>query len=300
LDTHSIELCRDKSYLRIGDITVALCSNSPDLRASITGAAQIFQVERCEPDAIITARWGDIGRLSPADKVFESGGVWELYKRDDWYCFSFQSAPVGPVRYKSARFNTDFTRGEILINPDYFDVREPIYPLEYPLDELVFLNLLAQSGGIEVHACGLTDADGIGHLFIGQSGAGKTTTAQLWKAASNAQILSDDRIILREVDGVIWMYGTPWHGEAALASSVRVPLSQIYFLRHGLQNELESVKAAAAVSRLFACAFPFFYSRDALGFALRFLERVVELVVCAELRFVPDPSAVKFVRDSLR
>ena len=84
------------------------------------------------------------------------------------------------------------------------------YPLEYPLDELLIINLLAQGRGVEVHAAGVIDPEGCGHLFLGQSGGGKTTISRLWQGVERAEILSDeDRIILRKEAGRIWMYGTP-------------------------------------------------------------------------------------------
>jgi ABC-type cobalamin/Fe3+-siderophores transport system ATPase subunit len=64
--------------------------------------------------------------------------------------------------------------------------------LEYPLDELIFTNLLAQRNGVELHGCGVIDHDQ-GLLFLGFSGAGKSTLARLWRRHLDATILSDDR-----------------------------------------------------------------------------------------------------------
>ena len=72
-------------------------------------------------------------------------------------------------------------------------------PLEYPLDELLLQGLLARGRGAEIHACGIADGSGRGLLFVGQSGAGKTTMARLWEGERGITVLSDDRIILRRV-----------------------------------------------------------------------------------------------------
>ena len=98
------------------------------------------------------------------------------------------------------------------------------------------------------------------YLFVGQSGAGKTTMARLWLAEPGAVILSDDRIVLRsELDGV-WMYGTPWHGDAPLASPRRARLARLFFLRHDTSNAITSVSGSRAAARLFAASFPPFHS----------------------------------------
>ena len=76
---------------------------------------------------------------------------------------------------------------------------------------------------------GLVDPEGRGHLFVGQSGAGKSTMARFWAGREGVRILSDDRIILRQIRGEIWMYGTPWHGEARHALPEKARLAGYIF-----------------------------------------------------------------------
>jgi hypothetical protein len=202
---------------------------------------------------------------------------------------------LGPVPYKVASFDREFTSGEVCLHHPYFPLRPPLYPLDYPLDELLLVNLLAQGRGVDVHACGAVDSKGNGHLFVGQSGAGKTTLARLWQNQSGITIFSDDRIILRREGTALWMYGTPWHGEAELASPGRAPITRVYFLSKGIKNELVPLRKSDAASRLFACSFPPFYSREGLDFTLSFLEEVVKKIPCYELRFLPDERAAEFI-----
>src|SRR2546422_5642328 len=113
-------------------------------------------------------------------------------------------------------------------------------------------------------------------------------------------ILSEDRIILRKSNGTVWMYVTPWHGEAELACAARAPLAGIYLLRHGhgMSNALIPQKRSQAITRLLASSFAPLYSRDALAFTLGFLDQVVRAVPCHELSFTPDERAVVLVRGS--
>ena len=48
-----------------------------------------------------------------------------------------------------------------------------------------------------MHGCGIVRADGTGNLFVGHSGAGKSTTTRLWTEVEDVEVLSDDRIIVR-------------------------------------------------------------------------------------------------------
>ncbi len=196
--------------------------------------------------------------------------------------------------------NKDFSRSEVLLHRTYFDTNQPVYPLEYPLDELHFINFLSLGRGVEVHACGVIDSKGQGHLFVGQSGAGKTTIARIWQNEPDVTILSDDRIVLRKVRNKIWMYGTPWHGEAGLASPARSPLTRIYLLRHGQENELIHQNMVEALSRLFACSFVPFYNPKALDFTLGFFEEVVKAVPSYEFRFKPDKGVVELIQENKR
>jgi hypothetical protein len=112
--------------------------------------------------------------------------------------------------------------------------------------------------------------------------------------------LSDDRIILRRLDGKIWMYGTPWHGEGSFASPARAPIEQIFFLGRGQKNEVVPLREAPAVARLMACSFVPFYSPGGLDFTLAFFQQVTQGVPCAELRFVPDERVIEFVRENAK
>jgi hypothetical protein len=285
--------------LCIGGIDIALVSGDPELRVAVQRTAQGFLVNACAADARVSAAWGEL-RHPAGDRMFDSGALWRLFRQDGDYVFDFTTPMFGPVPYKRARFNRDFTCGEVFLHRDYFARGEPAFPLEYPLDEILMTNLLARGRGIEVHACGVRDSDGRGYLFLGQSGDGKTTTARLWEKDKGVLILSDDRIILRCLDGKMWMYGTPWHGEAELGCSARTPLTEIFFLGRGAGNQTVPLRQPEAVARLVARSFIPFYDAAGLDFTLEFLERVTKAVPCAELRFVPDGRVVDFVRSGNR
>lgn len=292
------DLSPQRFYVRIADLTIALSADDPELKLGVEGSTKRFLVEDAEPDARVQATWDDLSAEGGGEKIFDSGGIWQLYHRDGSYCFGFTSSAVGSLPYKVACFNPAFTFGEVYLNRHYLNCDQPVYPLEYPLDELLILNLLARGRGVEVHAYGMVDLQGNGHLFLGQSGAGKTTLARLWQYAEAVQILSDDRIILRQSGRQFWMYGTPWHGEAELATPGRAPLTRIYILRHGQKNELVPQRGVEAVGRLFACSFPLFYSPESLDFTLCFFEEVVKAVPCSDLSFLPDERVVGFLRST--
>jgi len=295
---HSVLSTQSSSLsLRIADITFTIVSVDPNLKLQIQGSTRNFIVPDGVPDFTIEARWDDLFTMEMrGEKIFESGAVWQLYQNKGKYTFYFHASNMGSIPYKMAEAKKDFTRCEVFLHRSYFDPDQAVDPLEYPLDELLFIHFLALGRGVEVHSCGLIDSLGRGHLFVGQSGAGKTTMARLWEDESGITVLSDDRIILRKVDGGLWMYGTPWHGDAILASPARAPLTRVYFLKRGRENELVPLRIAESTANLIACSFLPFYNRKALDFTLLFFEEIFKTVPGYELRFLPDKEVVEFIR----
>ena len=283
--------------VNIAGIGFTTISIDPHLKLEARGATRRFMVAEAEAEIQVSAAWGELRETIEGELIFDSGALWQLYRQHTDYVFRFVTPHFGATPYKIASFNSDFTRGSVRLHRPYFDAACAVYPLDYPLDELLMLNLLARGRGAELHSCGIVDERGRGFLFLGQSGAGKTTTARLWEQREGTTILSDDRIILRSLDGRIQMYGTPWHGEGELACANSAPLAGIFFLRHGERNELQTLDRSEASARLFSCGFPTFHDAAGIDFTLAFFDEVTRAVPCYELSFVPDERAVDFVRE---
>jgi len=197
-----------------------------------------------------------------------------------------------------------FSRATLQINEESFaHVSYGADPLAYPLDELLIMHRLTQERAIELHGVGIVGPDGASNLFIGHSGAGKSTTARLWTSLHDVKILSDDRIILRadmpcghsarDRANKILMYGTPWHGEAHFALPQSAPLQRILVLEHGQGNVLTRLTRSQVVGELFARSFVPFHRHEYVDSALSFLERVAETVPCYRYSFEPDERAVE-------
>lgn len=246
-------------------------------------------------DVNLTVSWVESLKAPISTPLFHSGGLWSLYAEPSGYRFSFLSPLLGATPYKEAWFDPEFRFGRVLLSRRYFDTDAPVYPLEYPLDELLMIHRLSRGEGAEVHAVGITDEIGRGHLFLGHSGAGKSTTARLWLNRPGVTVLSDDRIILRAREGRIHMYGTPWHGDAGIASPRSAPLSSIYLLDHGKSNERLPLSPGCAAAELFARTFATHHSEEGIRFTLDFLDRVTREIPCFIFRFVPDESAVEAI-----
>lgn len=223
--------------------------------------------------------------------LFDSGGPWRVHRHDGGLLYAFRSRRVVPTVYKAVAIDASLERGRLFF-PRLVRGERPRFAPDYPLDELLFQHRLAREGALEVHACGLFAGPGVA-LFCGQSGAGKSTTARLWRASRpGSRILSDDRIVLRERGRRLLAYGTPWHGDGGFARNERGQLAAVFFLRHARRTRVRPLGAAEAAALLMARSFPPPWDARGLGRALELCGRVAERVPCFELRFRPDRSAV--------
>lgn len=234
-------------------------------------------------------------------KCFETDATWGLYE------LTIDDYQMSNIEYKSkiltvpslkngnrvkifAEFDRDFRNGTVYI------CKTGWHYLLYPFLEVLTINLLAMDSGVLIHACCVND-NGNGYLFVGQSGAGKSTTAQLWSGINGITILSDDRIIIRKMDNEFFIYGTPWHGDAKICSPEKVSLERIFFLRHAKKNKVKKIDLIDATSRLIVCSFPTFWDKKGMEFTLNFCSELAAKVPCYDLDFLPDKGIIDFIRD---
>jgi hypothetical protein len=224
---------------------------------------------------------------------FDSGQSWRLFSHGDRRIFWIGARDFTPSMV--GNFGADFHSGDIYISPSRVEPGKYTFPLGYPLGELLMTSLLGTGYGIMLHSCGVIDGED-GFVFAGISTAGKSTTARLWSSQPGTRVINDDHTILRKVDGQFRLYGTPWHGEGGFALAEDAPLKKILILRHAPKNQAVRLSPARAAAALLVRTFAPLWSAAGMNFTLQFLDELCQSVPCYELGFVPDSSAVEFVR----
>jgi hypothetical protein len=301
-----------RSSFQVGGVSVEMWGHrSTDV--TLVPGLEPFRVTSCVSDIGIQVEWVPELCPNPGRQLFDSGSLWRLYENKAGFQFDFNVPILGERPYKRLLIDSDYCQATLQMSDEcfaYFPYAAE--PLEYPLDELLIMHRLTQEKAIELHGCGIVGPDGASDLFVGHSGAGKSTTTRLWTAHHDVQILSDDRIIVREHRvrdenlrddefgeselrddaSQIFMYGTPWHGEAAFALPDRAPLQRIFILEHGCGNVIARLSRSQTVAELFARSFVPFHRHEYVDSALRFLERIADSVPCYRYAFEPDQRAV--------
>jgi hypothetical protein len=150
----------------------------------------------------------------------------------------------------------------------------------------IFSVILLKEQGFLVHASGLIK-NGVGYIFPGKSGAGKTTITQL---SQDATLLSDDLPIVKLGDNPV-IFGTPfWGGLAVAGEKTSAPLAGIYFPIKDKENYVERLTPKKTFEKLLSNAVFFFkneeFSKQLFKLCFDFSTKVASY----ELHFLPDPS----------
>ena len=156
---------------------------------------------------------------------------------------------------------------------------------EYALDSLLRILLsfvLLPRRGFLLHAASVV-RDGRAYVFVGRSGAGKSTVASLSPPGS---VLTDEISLLRFSDGHWHAHGTPFWGEfRAAGMNQRYPVAGIYLLSQDQKDRIEPLSTKDIVKALLPCVL-FFTSRKAAHEVLfQMLLYLAKQIPCYRLSF---------------
>jgi len=192
----ALDIAHKSSFL-VGGVSVQLSGNLQN-DVALGPALLPFHFGGETPNILIQVeRSENLMPSSSRDLLFDSGSVWRLYRAGDALQFDFSSSVLGDGPYKRLLVDNRFTNAMLSLSHTSFSDRSPAAPVEYPLDELLIMHRLTQERAIELHGAGIVRANGESNLFVGHSGAGKSTTTRLWTSREEVTVLSDDRIIVR-------------------------------------------------------------------------------------------------------
>lgn len=144
--------------------------------------------------------------------------------------------------------------------------------------------------------------DGRAVLFLGESGTGKSTHAQLWcKSFNGCRLLNDDSPVVAAVDGGLRVYGSPWSGKTPCYLAESYPLHGIARLQQASWNLAQRLGTLASIAALVP-SFP-----PMLAHVPVFRERMLQLVETCVLQVPvlrldcrPDTAAARCCRQAMQ
>ena len=140
--------------------------------------------------------------------------------------------------------------------------------------------------------CSSIEVDGKAIMFTAKSGTGKSTHRNLWMKnfGDKVKIINDDKPVIRKVDGVFYVYGTPWRGKESMGVNTKVPAKALCFLSRAEKNYIGPIKTSDVVAKALNQTVR---SSDVrlMGNLLDLLDGFLQQVKCYDLRVNMDDEA---------
>jgi hypothetical protein len=291
------ELPAGRRFYGIAGLTVQVDSDLPILDTTFEPKFAAFEVAGPGIDTIVVRQHFGL------PSVDEGALGTEVYRRVPWV-----------IRSSAERFT--YLMGEpddrecvVYANADHtvIDVfnserREEFYRAGgvnaltmMPTDQIVLARVLADRRACFLHSCGVV-VDGRGLLFVGHSGAGKSTMMNL--LAAQSEPLCDDRNIVRIWDEGTRVHGCWSHGEVPIVSAASAPLAAVLFLRQAATNRLVPLTAGEQILRqLLPCVIKPLVTADWWERTLDVVESIVKDVPCYLAEFDKSGAVVALLRE---
>ncbi len=242
----------------------------------------------------------DADRPLQGTRVFAAADVYEVFQREGGGRLAWKH-PKWPREYLvQVETNQDCRSMVMHCHEDLVLERADrtilANPLRYPVDQLLLMLILARRQGAVIHSAGINFFDRT-CLFPGISGAGKSTISRLCAGKRDMEILSDDRIIVKQDDDGFRAYGTPWSGEAGIAVNRSAPLAAVFFLKKGEENRITKLSPAEALKLLLpTVSIPWFDPAGRDG-VLNFCDRLLSATPLYKLSFTTDGTVADFLAE---
>lgn len=129
-----------------------------------------------------------------------------------------------------------------------------------------------------------------GIIFLGKSGAGKTTIANIF--SKRFLVLSDDRVVVQE--DCQGMYLSTWMEDTIN----RIPLKAMMILKKSKENRIEKASLKEAIQEFFKRSLKPLWDAEEISQVYEFSKKVAKSVPCYKLYFRKDDTVIKFLQDA--
>jgi hypothetical protein len=288
-----------RRYYQCAGITIMVESDLPIAEDTFHPKFEHFRVDGPGEDTVSIRHHFSLPDLHGKDlgqEVYRNP-PWAIYEKgDSWIYVGF--SPAGGVEYtqRVVVFNRDYTRARIYnVGDDVLHAGNHRSLTFFPTDQILLAPLLPDRQACYLHSSGVI-LDDQGLLFVGHSEAGKSTTVKM--LMDHAEILCDDRNIVRRWPDGFRVHGTWSHGEVPVVSGSSAPLRAILFLEKAPENRLTPLDDRREIVRkLLACLIKPFVTADWWEKTLNLVEQIAQEVPCYTLRFDKSGEVVEVLRD---
>lgn len=162
----------------------------------------------------------------------------------------------------------------------------------------VFYTHAVQRHIIQLHSS-LISHQNQGIMFLGPSGIGKTTQAELWQKYRSSLIINGDIVFVQETDSGFLGWGTPWHGSSPYCENTSVPLKAMVVLKQSDQNSIRELTGFEKVTEVSNSVFYPQWLENGMELCLETLDHLLTSIPVYELRCRPDEDAVRLTEQTI-
>lgn len=209
----------------------------------------------------------------------------------DSFCFGYsfdKEAPKGIVRFENG---DDWAHGLLTIEPHtQFTIADSC------MNNTMMLMYAYNTGWhdtLMLHASAPM-VDGRGYIFMAKSGTGKSTHSQMWMDnIPGVELLNDDNPVVRIIDGVPMLFGTPWSGKTPCYKNQSVPLGGAVRITRAPYNKCTRLNVIEAYASLLPSCSSMKWNEAWNQAQHKTIEKVISTVASWNMECLPDAEAAK-------
>lgn len=144
-------------------------------------------------------------------------------------------------------------------------------------------------------------SEGYGYLLMGRSGTGKSTHSSLWmKYIPGSKRLNDDHPVVRLIDNMPIVYGSPWSGKTPCYCNLSAPIGGFVRLSQSCRNSIRCLSPVEAYASLSASCAAMTWRAEHAEAKHFMIQHLIGRVPCWQLECLPDAAAVRLCAKTVR
>ncbi len=277
-------------YYQVAGITIRVNSDLEITDTTFSPKFKLFEVKEPGDDVVVINHHFELPKFNTDDagKMVYNQSPWIIYENEKEYTYILQTSPdpdddrINQIMVCDKNYSELTIYNNNIYTEDFKKGNKGALTLN-PTDQIFLSQVLSLRNGCYYHSDGMI-INGNGYLFMGHSGAGKSTIATMLQ--DKGEILCDDRMIVRKLDEGYKIYGNWSHGTLPIVSASSAFLKAIFFLNQSETNIIEPVnKTMDKVKTLISCMIKPLNSGKWWNSSLNLIEDISTSIPCYNLFF---------------